>query len=72
MILLPGAGEESMNWKSRQTQEPNYKKAKTQEDSCGAHKEDYITLVLIALLASVLITGLITPQLAWPPYFGLK
>lgn len=61
-----------MNWKFHQTQEPNHKKAKTQEDSCGDHKEDYITLVLVALLVSVIITGLITPQLAWPPYFWLK
>lgn len=58
-----------MNWKAYQNQEAKHKKANTPEDSDPERKEDYITLALVALLVSVFITGLITPQLARSPFF---
>lgn len=58
-----------MNLKFHQTRAPKHRKANAQEDSGPERRENYITLVLVALLISVVITGLITPQLATSPFF---
>lgn len=67
--MVTASGEESMHWKFRKTQQPRNKKAKTQEGSYPERREDYITLVLMALLVSMFLTGLIAPQLASSPFF---
>ena len=58
-----------MNWIFHSIQESEDKKTNIQEPSCAERKEYYITLVLVALLVSVFITGLITPELAQSPFF---
>jgi hypothetical protein len=58
-----------MNWIFHSIQEPEPKKTNREEPAGAERKEYYITLVLVALLVSVVITGLITPQLAQSLFF---